>query len=296
MAIAMEPAKGRLDSQVNPTKQIKTGVKSMSNRKSMSEKLLERRARKVLALILENKGGAGKSTIAQIVVETLKLNDEKVHVIETDTSNSSMSATGLATGAVASTREEGFEGALIEAIRMIEHKKVDHAVVDCGARDEADVMPLIPELARDMTRIGGKLIVFRPITTNHFIQNNATESAKKLRGTDAGVVFVTNISCGRRPEHFRRWYGTKTFASLTEAGVVSMEIGDAGPVLADNAVSLGLSFGDVAMGNLDKAGKYEELARQLFDDRLQYATASWLGRSTTAMAEAIERCCTEGWK
>lgn len=268
----------------------------MNNRKPMGEKLLEKRARKILALVLENKGGAGKSTIAQVVVETLRLHGERIHVIETDTSNSSMATTGLATGAVASTREEGFVGALIEAIRKVQRNQVDHAVIDCGARDEADVMPLIPELAREMTQIGGKLIVFRPITTNHFIQNNAVECARALQKTDAGVVFVTNISCGRRPEHFRRWYGTKTFASLTEAGVVSMEIGDAGPVLADNAVSLGLSFGDVAMGNLDKAGKYEELARQLFDDRLQYATASWLARSTRAMEEAIERCCTEGWK
>ncbi len=268
----------------------------MTNRKPMSEKLIERRARKVLALILENKGGAGKSTIAQIVIETLRLNGEKVHVIETDTSNSSMATTGLATGAVASTREEGFEGALIEAIRMIDRHKVDNAVVDCGARDEADVMPLIPELAQEMTRIGGKLIVFRPITTNHFIQNNAVECAKELRDTDAGVIFVSNISCGRRPEHFRRWYGTKTFNALTEAGVVSMEIGDAGPVLADNAVSLGLSFSDVAMGQLDKAGAYAALARELFDDRLQFATASWLARSTRAMEEAIERCCAEGWK
>jgi hypothetical protein len=268
----------------------------MKNHKQMSEKLLEKRARKILALVLENKGGAGKSTIAQIVVETLRLNGERIHVIETDTSNSSMATTGLATGAVASTREEGFEGALIEAIRMIDRQKVDHAVVDCGARDEADVMPLIPDLARDMTRIGGKLVVFRPITTNHFIQNNAVECARTLAGTDAGVIFVSNISCGRRAEHFRRWYATKTFANLTEAGVVSMEIGDAGPVLADNAVSLGLSFGDVAMGNLDKAGRYAELARELFDDRLQFATASWLARSTKAMAEAIEQCCAEGWR
>ena len=249
-----------------------------------------------LIIVLENKGGSGKSTIAQICVETLKMDGSHVHVIETDTSNSTMTAAQLSTGDVISTRSDGFIGGFLEAIELIEMGAAQHCVVDCGARDEADIMMIIPDLAQKMREIGGFLIVVRPISTNHFVQNNAVSCADQLIGSDARVIFASNISCGRRAEDFKRWTSTKSFARLTEAGVVSIDIGNAGAVLADNATSFGLSFADVALARFDRAGRFETIARQLFDRRLQLATAEWLAKSTKSMRQAIETCCKRGWK
>ena len=103
---------------------------------------LENNLAAVLALVLEARGGVGKSTISQIVYETLRYDNPNVRVFETDTANQSMAAIGVGGAEMSAPIAVGahhFAGHLLAVAGSIGTDEGQHSVVDFGARDEGKI-------------------------------------------------------------------------------------------------------------------------------------------------------------
>lgn len=136
---------------------------------------------------------------------SLSSDGSRVAVLETDTTNSTMYSTGLATGDPISTRDETMLGGLLEGVARIGSKEADHVVLDAGARDEAYLMPHLAKLAHRLAQIGGHLVVVRPLTTSHFVLTNAAECAAALKGTGISLIFSMGLWGGRTRKDYQGW-------------------------------------------------------------------------------------------
>jgi hypothetical protein len=250
--------------------------------------------RPILLIVIEGKGGVVKSTNAQIAIEALKGGhlpydaQKSVYVMDTDTTNSNMTALGYCENKVIDTREENCSGGLYKALDVLEKHQFDHVVVDCGAREEDQVRPHILHLAKGMENIGGMLIVLRPITTNHFVQQNALGFVREFPSSKVGKLLALNCSMGRKSKDYVRWRATTSRSEALAAGAIEIEIESAGVVVADNATSFGLRFYDIAMGDFKRAPeKYWPLLPEIFDERISLFLLEWLKRSTAVVRTGI---------
>ena len=250
----------------------------------------------LMVAIIESKGGVGKSITAQCLYEVLCLfngTENRVHVVETDTSNSSMKAVGLATGATIDTRDDTFQGGLLEIAHLLKMRSFDHAVLDSGARDEPLILPILPRLAQLMRDAGGALVMVRPITTSHFVFSNAARAAIRFAKDPIAVILTENWSQGRRPTDFDYWHSTTLHGQALSAGAVETHLDSFGVVIADNAANFRLSLRDIANRNFAPAGQLAEVAGGMFTLRHSLKVAEVLDdivtRMPTVIAQALDK-------
>ena len=233
-----------------------------------------------LFIVLDDKGGVGKSFIAQVIAAIIRYFEVyKVRMVDTDFSNS-ISAQIFKTTKMLNLDERVHIGVLMNIIKELMSGVFQHAVIDAGARDEGKVRKLLPWLAQLVRNAGGRIVVIRPITLSSHNQRNAASFMNLAAELGVPVVFVCNESQGRQPEYFDGWKATQTCASALEKGAVQISITDADVRYADEAVGFGLSMWDVAAGDFSKLEFSEELhpdadedARREFDERRANAEA-----------------------
>lgn len=249
---------------------------------------------RILAIILESKGGVGKSVLSQTVVAALSQDGKRVFVAETDTTNSTMNMIVGDSAQLIDTSRTEAEGYFAEIGERLINKEFDNGVIDCGARDEASIRPYLKDLAADLRRGGAHLVILRPLVLSHFVQMNVYSFVKEYKDDSMGVVLVRNLSQGRRLADFDEWRGRKTTAEMLAAGCVVCDFADAGVAHSDNVTSFGMSLADAAMGRFEKAGEHRQLAEQLIGRPVQLFLTKWMYRQTeslrSAIAEAVGKC------
>jgi hypothetical protein len=241
----------------------------------------------IYAVVVEGKGGVGKSLNCMTFHHALSADGSRVAVLETDTTNSTMYSVGLAGGDPISTRDETMLGGLLEGVARIADGEADHVVLDAGARDEAYLMPLLPKLAHRLRQIDGHLVVIRPLTTSHFVLSNAAESAKTLKGSGISLIYSVGLWGGRTHKDYQGWFDSDERQAALVAGAVEIEVNSIGTVVADNMVGFGLSIMDVADQNFAKAGEYEQAARKMFTRPMILHVNEWLDEHVTRVRAGL---------
>lgn len=257
-----------------------------------TSELLEqsRRRMKIVAMVLENKGGVGKSRIAEILTYTLsggESPDKKVLVAESDSANRNMKKVGASEFLNLSAVE--WTGQLDYIAERIAEGEYDHAVIDFGARDEPPIRAFLPEYAKYLASRDIRLIVLRPLTLSTFVQNNAYSFVMRVKTDDMGVITVRNLSQGRILALFSDWIKKKARAAMQAKGVIEIDMEDAGPRWSDEAVGYGLSFSDVVFGRFDKIKNEEDRkdAVEVFKRPVQLFLARWLRNQAQTFGKAL---------
>lgn len=246
---------------------------------------------KVVTLVLENKGGVGKSRIAEILYYTLTDGEDpskKVLVGETDSANRTMKMVGAS---------EFIDLTLVEWTGQLEYigeriaaGEFDHAVIDCGARDETSMRAYLPEYARFLAELGVRLVVVRPLTLSTFVQNNAYRFVTKVKTDDMSVIAVRNLSQGRTLAMFGSWLAKHARKQMLSAGVIEIDMQDAGPRWSDEAIGYGLSFADIVFGRYDKIKEDEDRkdAIAVFERPIQLFLGRWLRSQAQTFGDALK--------
>jgi hypothetical protein len=245
---------------------------------------------KVVTLVLENKGGVGKSRIAEILYYTLTNGEDpskKVLVGETDSANRTMKMVGASE--FIDLNQVEWTGQLEHIGERIAAGEFDHAVIDCGARDETAMRDFLPEYACFLAGHGLRLVVVRPLTLSTFVQNNAYRFVTKVKTDDMAVIAVRNLSQGRTLALFGSWLAKHARKEMLNAGVIEIDMQDAGPRWSDEAVGYGLSFADIVFGRYDKIKDVEDRndAIAVFDRPIQLFLGRWLRDQAKAFGDAV---------
>lgn len=287
--------------------QIILGAVPMSSRRPASRKDVDSRSREeLLALastlrlfivVLEEKGGVGKSVTAIASFETLRLNEGKILLLDADQKNKNMARAGLtkAEDALDARRTE-FEGFLFDAAEQLVENIVQGVVIDSAAGGEEHFRRHLGELARYLREHGCRLIVVRPVTTSPLVHDNIASFGKNVMTNDMGVVLVRNMSQGRTDEDFREWHESPDRADMIGRGAVECSIESAGAKFSDLATSCNKSFADIALKPVDElglSGRTLQIAQRTFTRPVRLFLARWLLRQTnafrTAFTESIMR-------
>lgn len=244
-----------------------------------------------VAMVLENKGGVGKSRIAEILIYTLSGGesvDRKVLIAESDSANRNMKMVGASEFLDLKVVE--WTGQLEYIGERIAEGEYDHAVIDFGARDELPIREFLPEYARYLAEKGVRLVIVRPITLSTFVQNNAHSFVMSIKTHDMGGIAVRNLSQGRLLSLFSDWIAKKSRAAMLAKGVIEIDMEDAGPRWSDEAVGYGLSFSDVVFGRFGKIKNEEDRkdAIEVFKRPVQLFLARWLRKQAQTFGKALE--------
>jgi hypothetical protein len=113
--------------------------------------------------------------------------------------------------------------------------------------------------------------------------------AKWAVANGVGVVFVRNLGQGRAEKYFAEWDKlARRHASMPPATEVVLP--DLGCWVADEATSLHLSLGDVALGNFGRLNEKErEVAERKFTPEIRLFVADWLALRYTEFDVAISK-------
>lgn len=261
-----------------------------------------KKLRKYFVIVLDQKGGIGKSVMTQISYETLSIGENnvnhKVLVLDADFVNKNLSRVGLsAAGDAVRADKKDLEGFLFEAAEQMEHGLVQGVVVDSAAGSEHYFHQHLAPLSKSLKDFGARLIVIRPITTNPLNQDNCVAFGRSEAMTgDLGVVMVRNFGQGREPDDYTIWTESDERREMLAAGMVECDLESAGALCSDLAAACGISIADIARKNiagLGLAGRKHEIADKYFTRRFQLFVARWMARQTitfeAAFAEAVRR-------
>lgn len=206
----------------------------------------------IIFIVLDDKGGVGKSFISQTVAAIIRYFETyRVAMIDTDYSNSSTAQID-SDARMLNLDEKVWMGILLKVVRDLASKTIHHAVIDAGARDESKVRKLLPWLNDLVRNAGGRIVVIRPITLRPHNQYNATQFMKTAEKLKIPTVFVCNEGQGRFPEYFDTWNATAALRDALRKGAVQTSITDADVRYVDGAIGFGLSMLDIAVGDFSK--------------------------------------------
>jgi len=245
---------------------------------------------KVVAMVLEGKGGVGKSVSNQAATAALELDGSRVHVAESDLTNSTMAMIhGAGQTTLVDADAVDLEGYLYDLAERAAAGEFEHVALDTGARDEVNFRPFVAEYSKEIfAKFGMRLCVIRPVTLSHFVQSNVLTFVKECKTDEMGVVILRNLSQGRTVAHFKQWEDTEsTKALLRTPGVELCDLRDAGVQHSDNATSLGMSLVDAAMADFSRMGEDEEFARTIVPRPVQLFLQKWLERQAISLRAAI---------
>lgn len=243
----------------------------------------------IFLIVMDNKGGIGKSLISQIFANMLAFDEKyKVRMLDTDSSNSSTAQIDPEARMVLLNEKIGL-GVVLRAFQEVADKLVNHIVMDVGAREEGAVKKHLPRWIQAITRLGGRVVVVRPITLGSHNQRNAADFMKFAVEHNIAVVFVRNEGQGRFPEYFDRWKKSETREKALEMGAVETYIEDADARYADEAIGYGISIADVATRDFSKIEKQEdrEEAQKYFNEDIATFLNDWLRQSVLRFAAAV---------
>lgn len=236
-------------------------------------------------IVMDGKGGVWKSTIAQAVTIALADNGKRVvDVVDADTTNALMvSAFGESTRMIDLGEAEA-AGRLAARLKS----SSDFCVIDIGARDEARVRELLPDLCSVAARERCLIVVFRPITLSSHTQRNAVSFAKFAKEIGVKTVMVQTRGQGRTLKHFAPWELSKLRAAALSWGAVETWMSDVGVRWADEIPAFGINFAEVACGDFSRVAEADRAdAEQIFDEDLQSHMSLWLHSNVTRFREAM---------
>lgn len=253
----------------------------------------------LLVIVLEGKGGVGKSVNADTANYIFASMGCVTLTAESDGTNSIMSTIHDNVVFVNVMRPGWHTVIGKHLLRMGQPGGPDVIVFDTGARDEVHVREKLAYFAQTMQAVGGQILIIRPITTSGSAQSNAIDFAKATAGTGIATVFMQIRAQGRTEEHFRRWSATGSLQKAKQIGAVDTWIDDLGVEEADEAIALGLSFASVATEKFDRSHD-PEAAKAYFDeekvlwfqDWLETQKARWLPVFQQALAN--QRVASQG--
>jgi hypothetical protein len=239
-----------------------------------------------ICFVLDGKGGVWKSTIAQAAAIAL-MDDGKrsVEIVDCDTTNALM-VSAFGRDATKSVDLAEAEAAGRFAARM--KSSADYCVVDVGARDEARIVEMLPDLCEIAAKEKCSIVAFRPITLSSFTQRNAAAFAKISQKLGVKVILIQTRGQGRTAKHYAGWESSKLRAAALSWGAVETWMSDVGVRWADEIPSFGITFDEVARGDFSRVSEeHRSDAEQIFDDDLQAHMGLWLHANVTRFREAM---------
>ena len=250
-------------------------------------------AAKYFIIVLDAKGGLGKSLMLQVAYEAVSGSDRKVLVLDADKVNSNLSRIGLSKkeDAVRADRKD-FEGFLLDAAEQLELGLVQAVVVDSAAGGEEYFNKHLKELAKQIKLFGGRLIVIRPITTNPLNQDNAVAFGRDIMTDDMGVVMVRNLGQGRTEEDFAIWTESPERAEMLQRGMLEVDLEAAGALYSDLATGLEISIADIARKRPNEMGlksRKLDIANRYFTRPVRLFIAKWMLRQTITFRDAFAK-------
>jgi hypothetical protein len=239
---------------------------------------------KLIVFVLEGKGGACKSTSASVCVEALMQDGKyRVDVIDTDTTNSTMSSLFPDAKLVDMSHAE-FIGHFLAALKS----DSDFVVVDTGARDESRLRAKMKLLAQKAKEAKVQILVLRPITTSSFVQNNAISWEQFAHPLGIRTIFVRALCQGRTDEHFTTWTNSIARKDALARGAVEVDLTDAGVRWADEVPAYGISFREVALGDFSRVASDDlEMALETFNEAIQAHLGFWAEENAIALKNAF---------
>lgn len=220
---------------------------------------------KLFIATVEDKGGVGKSVICDLLHAGFSQHDMKVGLIDIDGSNS-VGCMQHADAIFADTNDEGWQATISKEIRgMSSPGGLDVLILDTGARDGERFQAELPGFASRMARVGGRVLVIRPVTTNIFTHERAAQFATDTENTNVAVVTMEVRAQGRTEKHFQKWRNSENYKAAIAAGAVPTFVKNLGIEFMDDAVACQLSIGDIAGENFGKPTAHKR-SRELFDD------------------------------
>ena len=222
-----------------------------------------------VVIVMDDKGGLGKSLLAQIVAALLRSScssESEVIMIDSDGNNSS--SYQVDPNARMLDLKNNKEAPFLQALRKVQEGSCRHIVVDIGAREERQMIAMLSWLLTVVGKQGGRVMVARPITLGSHNQRNARQFMNMADKLGIPTIFVQNHGQGRDPEYFYDWQNSQTYAEATELGAVHTEMPNFGVRHSDEAIGFGLSIADCAMGDFSKIEDDEErrLAANYFNN------------------------------
>lgn len=219
----------------------------------------------LLIAIVEDKGGVGKSTIADALHAGLTQGGLRVGMIDIDGSNS-VGVMQHEDAIFGDTSDAGWQAKISIAVRAMATGKGMHVLIlDSGARDEYHVRAELEDFNEKMSAFGGRILVVRPLTTSRFTHANAAKFAQDTAETNIAVVTMEVQAQGRTEKNFTRWRASDACRKAKEAGAEMTHIESFGIEFIDDAVACRLSVGDIARENFDKKTAHPK-AREVFGE------------------------------
>jgi hypothetical protein len=250
--------------------------------------------KKILAAPITDKGGSGKSFTAQILRETLRGPESlnSVQVIDSDVGNSSMAQIDP-TAKYAGLRDANdvaAQGVLARGMKDLADGTIDALVWDTAAGIEKTVREdVLPSLLVRARKAKIAVICFRLVTTSQYTQDGAVDFAKWGRENGVAVVYVRNLGQGRAARYFREWEELEE-RRKTMPPAVEVILPDLGCWIADEAASLGLGLGDIAVGDFSRlSGRALEVAQSKFSEDVQLGVADYLEMRRIDFEQAMEQ-------
>lgn len=241
----------------------------------------------LVIFVLEDKGGVGKSVIAQMIAAMLSFEQKYlVQMVDTDFSNSTSAQ--IFTGArMLNLNEKASLGAFSNLLRALKEKMFHHLVFDVGAREEKTVRLLLKTIVGLVRALGGEVVVFRPISLGSHNQTNACNFMDVAEPLGISTVFVVNEGQGRLVEYFDRWKSSVARSTALNRGAVETHIHDAGILYLDEAIGFGLSLTEIALRDFTKLSDEDRVAAEgVFTEDVCAWVNMWMCRSMMALAEA----------
>ena len=219
LPLTASPMATAVPAAVSGTSRARSSKVSAANREEL---LASAAALRFFVIVLEEKGGVGKSVSTQATYETLKLLREKVLLIDADVVNKNLSRMGLTERSAAlDARRVDFEGFLFEAAERLTDGEVDGVVIDSAAGSEKNFRPFLPELARTLRAGNARLVVMRPMTTSPLVFDNVASFGREVMTDDMGVLLVKNMGMGRDPDEWIDFDTSPERQEMLRRGMVS---------------------------------------------------------------------------
>ena len=213
----------------------------------------------VVIIVMDDKGGIGKSLLAQVLIALCRSQcdtEDEVMVIDSDSNNSS--SYQIDPNAAMLDLKRNREAPFLNAFNKVREGKCRHIVVDVGAREEHQMIAMLPWLLAIVAKLDGRVIVARPITLGSHNQRNARRFMDVADKLDIPTIFVENEGQGRESEYFYDWRNSQTYAEASALGAVHTQLLDFGVRHSDEAIGLGLSIADCAIRDFNRITDEED--------------------------------------
>ena len=272
-----------------------SGKRTVAVAPTRDELLASAAALRFYVVVLESKGGVGKSLTATVSYETLRVMtaSDNILLLDADVVNRNLSRTGLTKAADAlNAARIDFEGFLFEAAEQLISGEVDGVVIDSAAGGEENFRPHLAELARKLrlSNANVRLIIMRPLTTSPLVIDNISSFGTGCLTADMGVVLVRNLGQGRSNEDFAEFDASPEYADLLKSGMVQCVLESAGARYSDLVTGFNRSFADIARNEpheLGLRGRPLDIARKVFTRPVRTFLARWLYRQTERFREGM---------